>query len=136
MRPGGTDASSPAIYRRDPSPHGLRPGGTPEFGVWVGGISHLEPIRHAGLVATQIQLQVSLRDADPIDSQPGDKSPGYYRVSLRDEGKTARRAYTGWKPANSSVFGKVKSRKRNVRLASIPIEVRFPRGRTPSSLMA
>src|ERR1700730_7060077 len=30
-----------------------------------------------------------VRDADPMDSQPGDKSPGYYRVSLRDEGKTA-----------------------------------------------
>jgi hypothetical protein len=24
-----------------------------------------------------------------MDSQPGDKSPGYYRVSIRDEGKTA-----------------------------------------------
>jgi hypothetical protein len=54
----------------------------------VGGIFNLESIRHAGLVATQIQLQASLRDADPIDSQPGDKSPGYYRVSLRDEVKT------------------------------------------------
>jgi hypothetical protein len=33
-------------------------------------------------------LQASLRDADPMDSPPGDKSPGYYRMSLRDEGKT------------------------------------------------
>jgi hypothetical protein len=24
----------------------------------------------------------------PMDGQPGDKLPGYYRVSLRDEGKT------------------------------------------------
>ena len=40
---------------------------------------------HAGFVATQNQLQASLRDADLIDGQPGDKSPGYYRVSLRDE---------------------------------------------------
>jgi hypothetical protein len=64
----------------------------PEFGVWVDGIFHLESIRHAGLAATQIKLQASLRDADPMDSQPGDKSPGYYRVSLRDEGKAARRA--------------------------------------------
>jgi len=47
---------------------------------------HPESIRHAGLLAAQIQLQASLRDADPMDSQPGDKSPGYYRVSLRDEG--------------------------------------------------
>jgi hypothetical protein len=31
----------------------------------------------------------SLRDADLIDGQPGDKSPGYYRVSLRDEMKPA-----------------------------------------------
>jgi hypothetical protein len=67
------------------------PEGTPEFGA-LGGIFHLEPIRYAGLVATQIpdltsSLQASLRDADPMDSQPGDKSPGYYRVSLRDEGK-------------------------------------------------
>jgi hypothetical protein len=30
----------------------------------------------------------SLRDADPIDSEPGDKSPGYYRLSLRDEVNT------------------------------------------------
>jgi hypothetical protein len=53
----------------------------------MGGIFHLESIQHAGLVATQIQLQASFRDEDPIDSQPGDKSPGYYRVSLRDEGR-------------------------------------------------
>jgi hypothetical protein len=31
--------------------------------------------------------QASLRDADHMDGQPGDKSPGYYRVSLRDEMK-------------------------------------------------
>jgi hypothetical protein len=28
------------------------------------------------------------RNADLIDGQPSDKSPGYYRVSLRDEVKT------------------------------------------------
>jgi hypothetical protein len=33
----------------------------PEFGVWVDGIFHLESIRHAGLAATQIKLQASLR---------------------------------------------------------------------------
>jgi hypothetical protein len=38
--------------------------------------------------AAQIQLQASLRDADHIYGQPGDKSPRYYRVSLRDEVKT------------------------------------------------
>jgi hypothetical protein len=85
--PGGTDDSSPAIYRRGPRLHGLRPGGTPEFGA-RGGNFYLEPIRHAGFVATQNQLQASLRDADLIDGQPGDKSPGYYRLSLWDEGKT------------------------------------------------
>jgi hypothetical protein len=29
-----------------------------------------------------------LRDEDPIDGQPGDKSPGYDRASLRDEAQT------------------------------------------------
>jgi hypothetical protein len=62
------------------------PGGTPEFS--AGGSFYLEPIQHAGFVATQNQLQASLRDADLIDGQPGDKSPGYYRLSLWDEGKT------------------------------------------------
>jgi len=61
----------------------------------MGGIFNPEPIRHAGLVATQIQLQASLQDADPIDSQPGDKSPGYYRVSLWDEVKTLQ-ALRAW----------------------------------------
>jgi hypothetical protein len=31
-------------------------------------------------LAAQIQLQASLRDADYIYGQPGDKSPGYYRA--------------------------------------------------------
>jgi hypothetical protein len=39
-------------------------------------------------LAAQIQLQASLRDADHIYGQPGDKSPGYDRASLRDEVKT------------------------------------------------
>jgi hypothetical protein len=69
-------------------PCGLRPGGTPEFGGWAGGNFHLESIRHVGFVAAQIQPQASLRDADHIYGKPGDKSPGYYRSSLRDEMKT------------------------------------------------
>jgi hypothetical protein len=93
LRPGGTRDSGPAIYRRVGRTIGICvPEGAPEFGAWASGNFNLESIRHAGFVAAQIQLQASLRDADPIDSQPGDKSPGYYRVSLRDEGKTARRA--------------------------------------------
>jgi hypothetical protein len=33
-------------------------------------------------------IVLSLRDGDHIDGQPGDKSPRYYRASLRDEAKT------------------------------------------------
>src|ERR1700722_5771433 len=36
----------------------------------------------------QATIASSLRDADPMDGQPGDKSPGYYRASLRDKVKT------------------------------------------------
>jgi hypothetical protein len=39
--------------------------------------SSLEP-------TSSFKLQASLRDADRTEGRPGDKSPGYYRVSLRD----------------------------------------------------
>jgi hypothetical protein len=43
----------------------------------------LESIRYAGFVAIQIQLQASLRDADPMDGQPGDKSPYVFSAMSR-----------------------------------------------------
>jgi hypothetical protein len=52
---------------------------------------HLESIRHAEFVATQNQLR------ETYVPEPGDKSPGYYRVSLRDEVKTGSPGL-GWKP--------------------------------------
>jgi hypothetical protein len=38
--------------------------------------------------STPLRIQASLRDAGHLVTDPGDKSPGYYRMSLRDEGKT------------------------------------------------
>jgi len=50
-----------------------------------------------------------------MDGQPGDKSPGYYRVSLRDEGKTgfqmsklpgpSGRKHNGAKHVHAGKFG-------------------------------
>ena len=42
------------------------------------------PDRFRVKIPPTLRIQASLRDAGHVDTDPGDKSPGYYRVSLRD----------------------------------------------------
>jgi hypothetical protein len=66
------------------------PWGVGEQGSADGSVGGIAPIASTSLLFLDAHeppptpLQASLRDADPMDGQPGDKSPGYDRASLRD----------------------------------------------------